>query len=305
MKKTLKTAFKKTLQTSFIGLLAITTQFAIAQAQSISEDKLLIWEGDPIQVDIPLGKERRIDFPEPIVEFNIKPEHAQLSEFMLSPNGTLLWKPNAPYESIRTRAISMTGSHYIVDFSSQNDPEFGSTQTIKIIDPVTGGMDGIQKKSNSMSILPDDYVQEYVQESKPLPRDIPDFLVKNKASNTPDFVQITRFAMSHYTGSSRLIPKIQATVVNAPNPPRNWMRIFGDRVQTRTLSSWKIGKFYATSIMVRNISPMALEFDPRALRGSFVYSAMMNPLLQSKGTVGDEGLLVVISHKPFKDAVMD
>ena len=50
---------------------------------------------------------------------------------------------------------------------------------------------------------------------------------------------------------------------------------------------------------------MPLEFDPRAIRGNFVYSATMNPLIQPKGVVGDEALLVVISTKPFREAIKD
>lgn len=307
MNNLLKKSIKKTLLYSIVSFTLIAPNiYQVAQAQEgdvletqyVSDEKVVIWEGDPLHIEVPMGKERRIDFPEPIVEFNIKPEHSNLIEMMLTPSGSLFWKPKAPFDSIRTRAISMTGAHYIVDFSSQDDENYGSLRAIRILDPVTGGMEGSQKPSTNSQ-------HNQTITEKPLPLEIPDFLVKSQRSNTPDFVQMSRYAMSHYTGSARLIPKMTATVVNAPNPPRNWIRVFGDRINTKTLRSWKSGKFYITAIMLRNISPMALEFDPRALRGSFVYSAMMNPLLQSRGNVGDEALLVVISDQPFQDAVLD
>lgn len=271
-----------------------------APVEPINETKVIVWEGDPIHLEIPLGHERRIDFPEPIIEFNIKPDQAQLSEYMLTPQGTLLWKPKAAYSSLRTRAISMTGTYYIIDFSSKNDLNFGSTQTVKLVDPITSRLHNPKPTStNSQSIA----------NSKPpkaaLPQQIPDFLIKNKAKNTPDYVEMSRFAMSHYTGAERLIPDVKATVINAPNPPHKWIRVFGDRIATKTLRSWKINKHYVTAILLRNKSHMPLEFDPRAIRGNFVYSATMNPLIQPKGVVGDEALLVVISTKPFREAIKD
>lgn len=301
----------KTLIAVIIGIGATVSTSSIALAENSpkiqQDERIVIWEGTPIRLEIPLGQERRIDFPEPIVELNVKPEEVNLSEMMLTPTGTLLWKPNAPYDSIRTRAISMTGAHYIVDFSASAEEGYGSTRTVKIVDPLNSALS--QSSKSNTPPTPPKAVPKETLDGIPLTADgmpvgMPDFLIKGSASKIPNFVQMSRFAMAHFTGPDRLIPKISnATMVNSYNPPKNWIRIFGDRIGTKTLRSWKIHNFYVTAVMLQNKSPMPLEFDPRSLRGEYVYSAVMNPLLQARGNVGDESLVILITKLPFQDAV--
>ena len=284
-----------------------------AQAESV------LWQGNPLPVTVKVGGERRVDFPEPIVDLNV-PSHANsLSDILLTPEGRLFWKAQAAFAATRVKAISVTGTLYLLDVSAS---EMGSVDALSIIDPITIGGNIPSNGSANLPLGVSPAMNPAVNPAAEMPAGMPSFLKKNH-TNTPsvtsstrgtpstsgaggtsvDLISLSRFALAHFTGPSRLIPTLNANRISIKKTPQHWLRVIGGRLSIRPLAQWQAGGYYVTAVYVRNLSPRYADFDPRAIRGQFTFVAVLQSRLQPTGQLGDEGLWALVSTLPFDQAV--
>ena len=315
---------------SRLQLLSATLILVGNQVANAAE--VAVWQHNPIPIQLKTGVERRIDFPEPIVEIDAPQELAQQSRILLKPDGKLFWLPNADIEKTRIMVTSATGNIYLFDVTANTE---GREDILQIVDPAING--GYVPSSNSnvpQTITSDseggDSIPAMAATSAPinarpednLPLGLPDFLKTNHATtatassrstNTTGgsesvaadigYIEMARFAMSHFTGPERLIPDYPASQVGVKPITRPWLRLLGHRVRTKPLAQWQMNGKFVTAIAVRNQDHTPINWDPRALRGNFEFSAALHSAIAPAGRIGDESLWVVISSVPFNQAV--
>lgn len=292
----------------------------------------MLWQGNPLQIPILVNTERRIDFPEPIVDINMSAAENKVSQILLTPEGRLFLKPSEVYAPARLKAVSVTGTLYLVDIESKVEGSEVSSETVVIIDPIIhaagGGMTGAGT-GNRPSAMPlsnhpnvaagnqagqGQSAQNAGNSNAPNLDKLPDFLRKdmtlsggngngNIANAAPDYIAMSRFAMSHFAGPKRLIPQIAANQVAVKQPGKNWLRVVNNGLETKALAQWSISGHFVTAIYVRNRTNRAIEFDPRGIRGDIAFVSAMHTLLQPRGQSGDEGLWAVVTTQPFNIAI--
>lgn len=285
----------------------------------------MLWNGSPLAIEIAVGTERRIDLPEPIVDMNMPgPEH-KATEVLLTREGRLFLKPKQAFGTTRIKLVSMTGELYMLDVTAVAVAEGEksiSTDNIVVINPMAGGGmagagqgDGRNGQNIPASNNPDlanAQAKPSVLNNQANNPYMPGFLKKDmtltggntpSANAAPDYIAMARYAMSHFAGPKRLIPKMAANQVAVKQPGKHWLRVVNNGLEVRALAQWSINGHFVTAIYVRNKTPRAIEFDPRGIRGDIKFVGAMHTFLRPRGESGDEGLWAVVTDQPFNIAI--
>jgi hypothetical protein len=118
-----------------------------------------------------------------------------------------------------------------------------------------------------------------------------------------DYVALARFALAHYSGPERLIPPLDAARVPVGPVDARWVRASAGAVTVRPLAQWQVGARYVTALDVRNRGAWPAPFEPRALRGAWVFAAALQPTLGPAGSGHHRTVWAVITEQPFNQAV--
>lgn len=290
------TAFPS-VSTADTGADSATLAPAVAPAppESVASASVL-WQGDPLPVVLKVGVERRIDFPEPIADLDIPQPVSAASRVVLSPAGQLYWRAQAPFTSARVLATAVSGALYQLDVRAQT--EGAAPEPLIVRDPALEA--SLQAQRN---VLTDPARLEAVAAAL-----IPDFLRPPPgAPNAPrraSYAALVRFALAHYSGPARLIPKLEATPIAVqPIAVRDWVRwpVAGLRIQP--LRQWQAGKLHVTALGVSNHGSRPVPFEPKALRGRLLFAAALQPILEPAGSGHHRTVWAVVTEQPFNQAV--
>ena len=258
----------------------LITTFALLllSHSSLADQNTVVWTQDPINIVLSQGEESRINFPEPVSQLDVPDELEKLSKINLSSKGVLLWRIDESISNQRVYATSITGSVYILDVTTSEDIE---PLSITIVDPLL----------------------QNIEETETI---VPEFLTSKNQSPKPlalSYVELARYALTHHIGPQRLIPDdIRATPVDLPELDlTNFVR-FNRGLSIRPLRQWKSSFYYVTTIQVINNGTSRYEFDPRALRGDFIFAATLNVVLEPTEADG-ETVWALVTNKPFELSV--
>ena len=257
-----------------------------------------IWQGNPLPVVLKVGVERRIDFPEPIADLDIPQPVSAVSRVVLSPTGQLHWLAQAPFTSARVLATAVSGALYQLDVRAQT--EGAAPERLVVRDPALEA--SVQAQTNALT---DPARLEAAAAAL-----IPDFLRPTPpgAHGPPprvSYAALARFALAHYSGPARLIPKLEATPMAVrPIAVRDWVRwpVAGLRIQP--LRQWQAGKLHVTALGVNNPGSRPVPFEPKALRGRLLFAAALQPTLEPAGSGHNGTVWAVVTEQPFNQAVM-
>ena len=272
-----------------------STGVILNNAPETTEDTV-VWQGDPIAVALKVGVERRIDFPEAIAGVDVPRALEQQSRIVVTPTGSLHWTANAPFPPTRVLATSVSGALYQFDVRAQADGDV--PKRLVLNDPVV----------DAAALAAANAPSTRAQREQAAARLIPDFLTggPNQAGPTdkPSYVALARFALAHFTGPARLIPKLEAERVAVhPINARDWLRVQSSALTLQPLAQWHAQDRYVTALQVQNRGAMAVAFDPRALRGNWQFAAALHPTLAPQGSGHNQTLWIVITQKPFNRAL--
>ena len=257
-----------------------------------------VWQGHPIPVVLKVGVERRIDFPEPIADLDIPQATSDLSRVVLSPTGQLHWLAREPFAPARVLATAVSGALYQLDVSAQ--AEGSAPDRLVVRDPVLEA--SVQAQANAPT--------EPARLEAAAGALIPDFLRQappGASGRTPraSYAALARFALAHYSGPARLIPKLEATPVAVrPFAVRDWVRLPAGGLQIRPLRQWKAGTLHVTALGVDNPSAQPIPFEPKALRGRLLFAATLHPTLEPAGSGHNGTVWAVITAQPFNQAIL-
>ena len=241
-----------------------------AETQQIAEH--VVWDKNPIKVTLPVGQERRIDFPVP---GNIELPASLVAAskpVQLREDGSAYWTANEPFKAARVRYITNTGYSYFLDVEAVKD---GPTHPLIIVDDRVKGND-------------DDA-------SSPVH-------VANKTDY--DFVDLARFASQSVYGPERLIKVLPGvTRISVKKGARQLYR--SGQLILEPLASWKsasIPSRYVTAVRVSSNSLDDVTLDPRRLRGEWLAAVPQHAVVQAAGSYSDTTTWYLISAMPFDEA---
>ena len=255
----------------------------------------VLWEGQPVPLTLTVGIEQRVNFPEPVADLDVPVALEAASQIVLTPTGTLHWTADAPFDPARVLAITLTGTVYQFDVRAVAPAD----KAAKVIPALLNLIDPAIPATHTPSTAPatamnDDQLAHAL---------IPAFLKGGPPHRSPSYVDLSRFALAHYIGPARLIPKLSASAIPLRPIPKNWLRVQSRWLRTRPLAQWQIGAHYVTAVGVTNTHFEAVDFDPRALRGALLFVAPLHPTLGPKGQGDHTTVWAVITAQPFHQAI--
>lgn len=257
---------------SLLGMATLCERPSLAQ-ELVPPPVRVIWKRAPIRVDLEVGKERMITFPESI-RLGVSPAiAAQLRVQVVERTAYLV--ASAPFASTRIVAESpVQGSVYLLDI----------TATVQSI--ATPAMEiHLERSAPTDERAESDDASHDVAEPEAL-----------------DFVQLTRYAALQVYAPRRLLrarPGVHALMIDTA-PIAGLYRLAAVRAQP--LGSWKSAAGVVTAVRLTNESQQALELDPRALRGRWLAATFQHGRLLPRGSEDDTTVAYLISERSFEES---
>lgn len=267
----------------------------------------LVWNGDPLKISLPIGKEKRIVFPSYVtVSANGKLTNKQLH--ILADNNSLYVTALQAFP--RTRfyvTLPSVKSVLLIDFSTdanatsrstiitvaQNKNNFATinSSTIENINTDSASSSGSSELNNSSS---DSQTISYETNA-------------TDAQVTP--VSLVRYAWQTLFSIKRLIEPLQG-ISRAAMETQPFLSnlIYSDKVIAHPEASWQDGGFYVTAIELRNKYPHSTTIHlSRDICGDWkaatIYpSHFLKPRTQKKSDT-DSATLFLVSTKPFGESM--
>jgi len=232
----------------------------------------VVWDKSPIQIVLPVGVEKRIEFPEPVVDILIPPNIADpISRTQLTPDGRLYWLATKPWEIERIRVETESGYFYLLDVQASD--EMGEPNPLIIEHPKEG--DTEQNAADKIAD-PAGY----------------------------DYVDLSQYAAQHMHGPARLVKPLPG-VRRVPVERRVIPLYRGNELETMPVAQWHSPNLplYITALKLVNLTAHPVEITPLKLRGQWLWSAPHHPSVMPRGSLGDESFYYLISDKPFNQAI--
>ena len=259
-----------------------------------------LWQGSPIPLRLKVGAERRIDFPEPIADIDIPNTVGRQSRIVLSPTGQLHWLAREPFAAVRVLATAVSGTLYQFDAEAHTDGD--TPDPLVLRDPI------LDATADAKANAPTDQARLEAAAGALIPAFLQQGAGASGAAGAtarPDYATLTRFALAHYSGPARLIPKLDATRVDVrPIAVRDWVRLPATGLAITPLRQWKVNNLHVTAVGVYNGSDTAIPFEPKALRGRLLFAAALHPTVAPKGSGHNGSVWAVITEQPFNQAVI-
>ena len=244
----------------FYAVLMMTAQAAIADSESSAAQRV-VWNKQPIAVQLNIGDERRIQFRAPVSVGLPAALQGLLRVQTVSGTVYLLSQRAFPKTRLLARELD-SGQTYLLDVTAvEND----------------GAMPPIVVH---------------------LPRDRMPTATIVKASSPPGYVSLTRYAAQQLYAPERLLTAMQG-VHRVPIQDKTASLIPGKAVHATPLIAWRAGDLYVTAVELQNHSKRAQILDPRRIRGHWLSATFQHARLLPNGTDADTTAVYLVSEQPF------
>lgn len=259
----------------YFYIIGISISFFIGSANSYSDTRL-VWNGQPISLNIAVGKEVRVRFPADV--FYQVPLAVSSKLIALAPNPTMIYlKPTDSFDTARILFQSYDGkSLYIVDLSASDS---GITDSVYIEDPSRLSPPNVDTKEISSTL------------------------------DDPSEIVLSRFASQVLYGPRRLTPiNEDITEINIPVLDHDFPLLRSDMGENYSLfpiKAWSgYGKFI-TAIVVVNNSEFEVPVKFENVRGSFTNISSQHSYFGPKGSRDNLTTYYLISDTPFDSAILE
>ncbi|RUM93760.1 MAG: hypothetical protein DSZ28_06700 [Thiothrix sp.] len=256
-------------------LTALLVLFLSLLSSSIFADdtsvRHVVWDKSPIQIVLPVGVEKRIEFPEPVVDILIPPNIADpISRTQLTPDGRLYWLATKPWEVERIRVETVSGYFYLLDVQASD-------------------------KAGEPNPLIIEHDKESDKQNDP---------EKTAEPEGYDYVDLSRYAAQHMHGPARLIKPLPG-VRRVPVEHRVIPLYRGNELEVMPVAQWHSPNppLYITALKLVNLTAHSVEITPLNLRGQWLWSAPHHPSVMPRGSLGDESFYYVVSDQPYNQAI--
>jgi integrating conjugative element protein (TIGR03749 family) len=235
-----------------------------------SDVEHIVWDKSPIQIVLPVGQERRIDFPVPIHLEMPRALKDASKPIQIREDGSVYWTATKPFEKTRVKALTHTGYSYFLDVSAKKN---GHSHHVVIVDNRISKAD---EDAQSLNIA-----RQY----------------------NYDYVDLARFAAQSVYAPLRLIKALPGVVqVGVENEEVPLYR--GRDLITEPMAQWKsptVPAFYVTAVRVTSNALGAIVFDPRLLRGDWLTATAQHAVVNPVGKDGSTTTWYLISKAPFNE----
>lgn len=231
----------------------------------------VIWRNIPIRVVLPVGRERRIDFPASVKIEWPRDVETRTERLQIRENGSVYWTAAVPFGTHRVNVITLTGETYLLDVEARDG---ASARTLVVLD----------------ERFPDREATEVT--SDPV-----------QATAAPlDAVDLVRYAAQQLYGPRRAV-KMLPGVVQIPVSTDDVPLYRGGDLRTSPIAQWKTpGSLYVTAIRVTSDSLEPVRLDPRQLRGEWLSATAQHGRVSAAGEAGDTTAWYLVSDRPFEEA---
>jgi len=247
----------------------------------VTNPEHIVWKTEPINVVLPLGKERIITFPAGI-EFgydkNILPSDTLTIQ---NNNGTLYLTAKKAF-AVQRVAVKLTNSGKIILLNLSAQKEADTTP----IDIVLSDGDKITS-NNNINNDADNNTEIKIK--------------KNKISE----VELMRFAVQQLYAPKRLLTQPN-NIYRTPMHLKKTASLFlDDSVIAMPLASWRSDDLTITAFLLHNTLKQSLNLDPRVLCGNW-QTATFYPRheLSPAGSTDDSSTVFLISNQSASNALI-
>lgn len=253
----------------------------------ISDDELvpLVYQGDPLKIALPVGKEKRLVFAEPIqVDVNGKLTTEQLR--VLNNDQSLYLTAQKSFDATRIYVTLKNSQQIILLDLATSEQASIATRTITLApkkSPQSSSVVEAQQQSSTVSIGADNVL------------------------SADSYVNAIRFAWQQLYAPERLLNNLP-TFTRSPMHTENFVStlVYGDKVIAHPAAAWLADGLYVTVVELRNKYPHSTRIDlAHDLCGNWQAAALYpRSALKPMGErTGDSTTLFLISNKPFGEVM--
>jgi integrating conjugative element protein (TIGR03749 family) len=241
------------------------------------DSEQIIWKGDPILISLPIGKEKRIFFPESV---NVDLKGALNTDQIRVINDNKSLYLTALKFFLTTRiyvTLQSSGEVLLIDLITDNNSSSAS-QKIEV------------KKNN-------------VSENKVVSSIVSNTSFDTKTIENPSYVALIRFAWQQIYAPKRLLNN-DLYFQRAPMKTQRFLSylIYGDKVIAHPISSWSAGQKFVTAILLRNKYRHETKINvSKDLCGEWIAATLYprSDLQPYNYKERDSTMLFLISNRPF------
>ncbi len=248
----------------------------------------LSWKGDPMQIALPLNKEKRIIFPDPVT-VDVKNALTADQLRILNNNKSLYLTALRSFSTTRIYVtLKESGEVVLIDLTT-NENASNETQQIDIKQNHTNLTDS---KIGNTSTASESNSQ---------------VIVNRSSNNDVSLPELIRFAWQEVYAPNRLI---QSSSSFSRTPMHTEMfvsdLVYGNKVIAHPESSWISDNHYVTAVQLRNKYPHSAHIDIRKdLCGDWLAATLYpSAHLKSYGNRNaDSTMLFLVSNRPFGETM--
>lgn len=265
----------------WVAISLLGTSVAVA-APTGEPPERVVWDRTPIPVVLPVGEERLVHFPAPMVRVGV-PDLLPLRT--MSVDGTVYWRAGEAFEPVRVvvESLGEGGGFFLLDIEAR---EGAPAVPLAILRSGAAANPGMTE-----TVEPSDTIRH----------------------QNLDYVALTRFAAQQLYAPSRLRPEhpalrpipigrlLSTDADSSEAGSRSLVR--GGDVSALPLLAWRHGGLYLTAVRLRNETASARVLDPRDLRGDWLAATFQHARLLPQGDGADTTAVYLISRRPFDESL--
>lgn len=238
-----------------------------------------VWDKRPIQVALPVNRERLVTFNVP-VRVELPPDlDASILRTQIvadTSSGTIYWTALKAFKSHRVQVQDIVSKNiYLLDIAASPVVR----DSIRIDVAVPGG------------------------KAEPLGQAVssPNQPATDLASTDP--VALTRMAAQQLYAPKRLLQLPDGVFPSPVRQDSTEALYHGAKVEATPVMAWRSGELTVTAVKLKNLTGAELILDPRNLRGRWQTATFQHNLLLPQGSPRDTTAAYLISTAPFEEAV--
>ncbi len=243
-----------------------TLTFCLATATHALESEHIVWEKAPLHVELPIGKERLIQFPK-----SIKIIDQEISQFMdvLKVKDSLYIKSHRQFDHSRIIAQLIPDGEVII-LNLKADHHLKDNTPIKIL------IDD-SKQNNETT----DSHYEY------------------------NAIQLTRFAIQALYAPLRL-QEVPNYIYRVPMQTHKTVPLlYGSGVEAHPIASWRGGHLYVTAVELKNLVLHPIQLLPEHIIGNWQTVSFYPNYRLPPRNIHESTTVFLVSDKPFHEALID
>lgn len=231
----------------------------------------LVWDKVPLPVDLRVGTERLMTFPEPIrLGLPAGLTAAQLRVQIIGSTAYLL--AQQPFGPARVQVQALESNQtYLVDLTATR---------------------------HAVASLPVEVFAPAAPAAAPVSAPAPPAEAPQQ-----DYVTLTQMAATHLYAPERLLQTPDGVYRTAVRGVPGVELLRGAAVEATPVIGWRSGDLYVTAVKLVNRTALDLVLDPRTVRGDWLACTFHHARLFAGGDARDTSAAYLISARPFEEAL--